>query len=194
MRNSVFTFVILFSAFACNQQDSFSDETVSGLAELPANAIKEPYEGHSDLVKVTIKNGDGSYSEGDYLDGKKHGSWTEYYKDGLVKSTTSFINGKKQGAHLEISDRGQLDLKSYYHDDKLHGSWVKYNRNRVKEERPYENGALSGTVKIFYDNGTAMEESPYVNGKRHGEAIWYDKDGNETIRYEYKNGELVNKD
>jgi antitoxin component YwqK of YwqJK toxin-antitoxin module len=38
-----------------------------------------------------------------------------------------------------------------------------------------------------------MEESLYKNGLRDGVSKWYDQEGNLTIQYEYKNGELVKK-
>jgi antitoxin component YwqK of YwqJK toxin-antitoxin module len=57
----------------------------------------------------------------------------------------------------------------------------------------YVSGKLEGTVRIFYENSKLMEESLYKNGLRDGVSKWYDQEGNLTIQYEYKNGELVKK-
>lgn len=54
-------------------------------------------------------------------------------------------------------------------------------------------GKLEGLVKIYYDGGKIMEEGAYQNGLREGISKWYDQNGNETITYKYKNGELVKK-
>ncbi|MDX1627200.1 MAG: toxin-antitoxin system YwqK family antitoxin [Fulvivirga sp.] len=194
MKKLTFLCVMLLLIASCKESATdFSDETVKGLSELPEHAEKVPYEDNPNLVKVNILHVDGSASEGDYLDGERHGSWTEFHKNGLVKSVTSYINGVKQGPHVEIGERGQLEIKAYYHANELHGKWIKYERSRILEERPYKNGKLHGIVKIYYPTGTIMEESPYVEGQRHGVAKWYDQNGIETIRYTYKNGELVDK-
>jgi antitoxin component YwqK of YwqJK toxin-antitoxin module len=48
-------------------------------------------------------------------------------------------------------------------------------------------------VKVYYDGGKIMEEGVYQGGLRDGVSKWYDQNGNVTITYEYKKGELVNK-
>ncbi len=187
-------FVIVFSTYlmACTNSAEFSEATISGLADLPANAVKQPYDNNPDLVKVTITEATG-IKEGDYLNGKRAGTWTEYHQTGLVRNITSYVDGVKQGAYLEIDDRGQLLKVAYYHNGELHGTYKEFNRARVKEERNYANGKIEGIAKVYYDNGNIMEEGAYTNGLRHGVSKWYDQEGNITIEYEYKDGELVSK-
>ncbi|MEQ8926345.1 MAG: toxin-antitoxin system YwqK family antitoxin [Fulvivirga sp.] len=185
--------VIAFYLFGCNQSAEFSEATIEGLAELPSNATKEPYEGSPDLVKVTYTDPDGIVNSGDYLLGKRNGTWTEFHSNGLVKSVTGYVGGLKQGSYTEIDDRGQLMVSASYYNDKLHGTWTKFNRSRVKEEKNFVNGKLEGVSKMFYDTGNLMEEGNYANGVRHGVSKWYDQQGNVTIEYEYENGELINK-
>lgn len=178
---------------ACNQSAD-SPKGGENMEDLPANAQTESYEDEPEMVKVTLSYADGNISaEGDYLNGKKAGSWTEFHPNGVVKSVSGYVNGLKQGAHIEIDNTGRLVKKAYYHQDQLHGVYKEYKLARVKEERIYKNGALNGLVKIYYDNGSILEESLYVDGKRHGLAKWYDQEGNVTIEYEYDNGDLVKK-
>lgn len=178
--------------FACESKSDFSAATVEGLSELPTTAVKEPYEANPDLVKVTL-NQNGGTESGDYLNGQRNGTWTEFHSNGLVKAVTGYVNGVKQGSYTEIDDRGQLQVAAYYHNGALHGDWKKFNRTRIKEERVYDNGKLEGMVKIYYDDGKIMEEGSYANGVRDGLSKWYDQEGNVSIEYEYKAGELVNK-
>ncbi|QSE99322.1 toxin-antitoxin system YwqK family antitoxin [Fulvivirga lutea] len=185
--------VFAFYFIACNQPQEMSDVSAMGLAELPANATKEPYESNPDLVKVTYTDPDGIVNTGDYLLGERTGTWTEFHPNGLVKSVTGYVAGIKQGSYTEIDDRGQLTIAANYHSGQLHGEWIKYNRARVKEEKNYVNGKLEGISKMFYDTGAIMEEGNYANGVRDGVSKWYDQEGNVTIEYEYSNGELVNK-
>ena len=191
MKRLVFLCIVL-SAFGCNQEVQLSQETEEALSTLPANAEKTPYPGNSELVKVTVRFPDGKLqNQGDFLNGKKDGTWTEYHSNGLIKSMTSYVQGKKQGNYIEIDERGELQLRAYYHNDLKDGDYVVYNQQRIKEQRSYNQGQLQGVVKIYYDNGSIMEESPYTNGKRDGLSKWYDQQGNITIEYEYDQGELV---
>ncbi|MEQ8574188.1 MAG: hypothetical protein RIB63_09005, partial [Fulvivirga sp.] len=152
-------FLVLISTYliSCGKTEEFSAATIEGLAELPAGAIKEPYDDNPDMVKVTINRATGN-AEGDYLNGQRVGTWTEYHQTGLVKSSASYVNGVQQGLFTEIDDRGQLQRISYYHNGQLHGSWKEFNRARVKEERTYKNGKIEGVVKVYYDTGNIMEE------------------------------------
>lgn len=182
---------LLFTA--CETSSTSTDASVSaeGLDDLPPGSLKEPYEDDPNMVKVTINYSDGTYGIGDYVDGQRHGSWTIYNQRGLVQGVETYINGMKQGIALEFDETSnQISTKSNYHNGLLHGKMVIYNRARIKEERPYVNGKIEGTVKIYYDDGTLLEESPYQNGVRHGTSIWYDQNGVESIRYVYENGEL----
>lgn len=192
MKKVVFILVSVV-VFCCNQQQEISADSVTGLAELPPNATKEPYESNPNLIKVTIPGSGDAYIVGDYLNGKRSGSWTEFHTNGVLKSVTSYIDGVKQGTHITSDDRGQVEVIASYHNGELDGDWKQYSRTRVKEERTYINGKLEGTVRIYYPTGKIMEEGLYTNGVRDGISRWYDQEGNVTIEYEYKNGELVNK-
>ncbi|TRX48935.1 toxin-antitoxin system YwqK family antitoxin [Fulvivirga sp. M361] len=187
-------FLIPFIFIACNQTPELSDATIGGLASAPEGSKKEPYEDNPDLVRVTLeKTGGGVMQEGNYLNGKLHGTWTVYHLNELVKSMTTYVAGVKEGTHLEIDDRGRLTLKAHYHNNQYHGDYIAYKNIRVVERRRYDNGQLEGTVKKYYDNGNIMEESLYANGKLNGVSKWYDQEGNVTLEYKYEDGALVKK-
>jgi len=194
MRSYLNTIVTIFFAGAilisCDQTTSKSEE--KPLAEgIPEGAETEAYPGNPDLLKVTLRNGENISEQGDYWKGVKHGAWTTYHPNGLVKTVTSYVNGKKQGIHLEIDNRGDLTQKLNYFNDQLHGEFVRYEYSKVKEERFYLNNLLEGTLKKYYSNGKVQEESNFENGKREGVSRWYDQEGNLTIEYEYRDNERV---
>ena len=187
-------FLLPLLLMACNQQPGLNDIPVEQLADLPAGAKKEPYADNAALVKVTVERSAGiPLEQGTYLNGERHGTWTTYHNNELVKSITTYVNGLEEGAHVEIDDRGQLTLKAFYHSGALDGEYIAYNRTRVVERKFYTNGKLEGTVKKYYDNGNIMEESLYKGGKLNGISKWYDQQGNVTLQYEYKDGDLVKK-
>ena len=179
--------------FACDGKDTSILVDGSEDPPLPASAIKEPYVGKEDMVKVTINNSQGNIvSQGDYNFGFREGTWTEFHPNGFPMAITSYVGGLKQGVWISLDNRGQLLEKAYYHADQLHGNYIKYNRTRIKEESFYQNGLLEGALKKYYDNGNIMEESTFDNGKMDGIARWYDQEGNVTIEYEYVDGEWIN--
>lgn len=164
---------------------SGTSTTVGTFADLPANAKKIPYPESPELVRVVVPDvNDNVAAEG-------HGVWTEYHPGGVVKTMTSYVDGKRQGPQLTMDQNGQFLERITFYNDQLHGKYVKYNRNKIKEEREYEFGTLNGIVKIYHDNGKMMEESPYSNGQRNGMARWYNTEGEVTIEYLYRNGEWI---
>ncbi|MEM7550056.1 MAG: toxin-antitoxin system YwqK family antitoxin [Bacteroidota bacterium] len=192
MTKIAFSLALLVFFSSCSENKNQVEESSTAFADLPAGAVQENYPDNPKLVRVSVySSGDQLSAQGDYLNGQKNGAWTEYHSNGLVKSITSFVEGKKQGVQVTLNDRGDLETKAYYHNDLLHGEWVQYKYTRVKEERFYLGGKREGESKKYHDNGKIMEESTYKNGVIDGTAIWYDNEGNQTIVYEYENGELV---
>ncbi|MDH5397092.1 MAG: hypothetical protein OEX02_03045 [Cyclobacteriaceae bacterium] len=177
---------------ACSEEQTDSSALLGNFDGVPAGAFREPYPDNPDLVRVTLKDGQGKITaQGEYYRGLRHGNWTEYHNNSLVSTITNYELGKKEGLALIIDQAGYLLERIYFHNDVKHGEHVVYNRSRIKEERFYQNDKIEGTVKVYYDNGKIMEESPYVNGQRHGMSRWYDQEGNISIEYEYDNGTLI---
>lgn len=184
----IFLLMVLIS---CSSPDSSNVPPEEGI---PANAIQQRFDDSPSLTGISLNDGSGNLSQSGLIaDGKRVGSWVEYYPTGLVKSLVSYVNGKKEGLALELNSSGQLEKRMMYHNDQLHGDYKEFKYTTLKEERNYQNGKLEGMVKVYYDNGKIMEEGAYQNGTRHGISKWYDQEGNVTIEYEYNNGQLVKK-
>ena len=121
-------------------------------------------------------------------------------------------NGKKQGywellVGPNFFTRGYtLTLKGTYVDNALDGEYTYYyNNGNVESSGVCKDGAYDGEVKFFYHNGKLRHVGSYIpqfysKGKRSrpetkvGVHIAYDRIGNESARYEYKDGELIKKD
>lgn len=133
-------------------------------------------------------------SSGYLLNEQKESTWIEYYESGVPKTLTTFYHGKKEGIAIDFTTNGSIAKRVNYHNDLREGDYREYNYGNVHEERTYVNGKIEGIVKIYYDNNLkVMEEGSYRNGVRDGVSKWYDQNGNVTIEYTYKNGELVKK-
>lgn len=160
---------------------------------IPGNAIQETFEDKPGLVRVIVNDGTAIAQQGNYFNGKREGIWVEFYPNGLVKNATSYLNGAMEGLRVEMDANGQLTKRLFFHNNLRHGEYKEFNYATVIQQRTYKNGKLEGLVKVFYSNGKLMEDGMYQNGLREGISQWYDQNGNLTITYEYKKGELVKK-
>jgi antitoxin component YwqK of YwqJK toxin-antitoxin module len=183
--------IIAFTAlFSCANDTTPVDGEM--VPELASSMKIEPYDDGSGLLRVTAYAADGKVSEqGYYLNGYREGVYSEFHRNGLIKSTVGYVQGKKEGYHLLIDVKGQVLERSTYHNDLLNGEHTKYNRTTVKERSHYSNGQLHGMAEKFYANGSIMERSNYNLGQYDGIARWYNQAGNNTIAYNYKMGELI---
>ncbi len=175
--------------------ESVTQSAVDSIATdpIPVGANQETFDDTPGLVRAIVNNGTAISLQGNYLNGKREGIWSEFHPNGLLKSATSYVNGIREGLYVELNQSGQMTKRFFYHNNIRHGEYKEFNYSTVKEERVYNMGKLEGLVKVYYDGGKIMEEGAYQNGLREGVSRWYDQNGNVTITYEYKKGELVKK-
>ncbi len=193
-QNKIYFILITLLIISCSTTKENTTEDVNQYEDLPKGSIVESYDDGSGIERAYIPNNKRIVLEGELKDGKRHGTWTNYYANGIVRDITTYQNGLKEGIAITIDARGDLTSKAYYHQGKLEGEYLNYDGRRITEKRFYNNGLLEGTLTKYYRNGKVMEESPYKNGVRHGLSKWYDQQGNLTIQYEYDNGELVSEE
>ncbi|MBC6400165.1 MAG: hypothetical protein GDA42_04550 [Ekhidna sp.] len=181
--------VIAFLLVHCSQSND--SDPISG-SQIPGDAVVQDYVSTPGLQKATVKSGDITLAEGDFLDGLHQGTWTTYDpEDGKVTSITTYLKGKKQGVELTFDNLGYVTSKAYYHNDALSGEYLLYKRRVIVERKNYSNGLLNGLQQRFYNDGNLMEEKTYVDNTIDGQAKWYDQEGSLTIEYTYDMGQLV---
>lgn len=95
---------------------------------------------YSPGVKDTIKTiVDGPYEErhpnglikikGDYMGGKRHGTWLSFYPDGKMWSEGSYKNGLRDGRSITYYENGNKRYEGNYSNDKEYGVWKYWNEN-----------------------------------------------------------------
>ena len=192
MKNYILIVSILFLLAACDTKTS--DSVPIPEDSLPFGSETTTYPDDPDMVLVTVKNTQGVKSaEGNYYQGVRHGSWTEYYPNGIIRELSTYNLGIREGALLTFENTGQLVSSSNYHNGKLSGAAYEFTRSKVTSHKNYVEGNLEGIVRIYYPSGQIMEESNYANGQRNGKSLWFDMDGNVTIEYDYEDGKLMSK-
>jgi len=192
MKNLLILFIGV-SLIACNDSGQGDIDLVNAFADAPPGAERIPYPDKEGLVKVVKENDGRIMMEGDYLNGLRHGTWTEYHPTGMVKNIRGYFKGQMQGVYLSIDHRGNLLEKATFGNGKKNGPYYKFERGRIVQEMSYVNDLVDGAVRRYYPNGGIQEQSYYSNGILHGTAQWFDQEGNVTIQYKYENGKLVDK-
>lgn len=98
----------------------------------------------------------------------KHGLWSKKYKNGDLKLTCLFNNGK------------------------FDGKYVKYHRNRnVHVKCNYQQGKLHGNYKEFDKSSTMLYDCNWKYGKKHGSWKQWDYDGEKFVIFNYENGRFI---
>ena len=84
--------------------------------------------------------------EGMVQNGKKEGTWIEYFLDSyLPKKIVNYVNGKKNGIFIEIDKTGSITQKAEYKNDVLDGQASEWYRGgRLSKVHTYKNGQLDG--------------------------------------------------
>ena len=81
------------------------------------------------------------------------------------KTTGSFKNGKRDGSWLDYWENGQLQSKTNHKNGKLEGSWVSYHLNgQLRDKGQYKNGLKDGSWVSYFGNGQLRSKGNYKKG------------------------------
>ena len=104
-------------------------------------------------------------SKGSFIDGEKDGKHIEYYENGQIKFEGSFITGKEDGKHIKYYENGQLELKVTYKKGKKDGLREEYNENgQLKLKTNYKEDNRDGLWEEYYENGQLNFTGNYKDG------------------------------
>ena len=132
-------------------------------------------------------------SQGFMLQGKKDGTWREYYDGNSALSKIAEYKGDTlNGIAVTVSASGSVQTEETYMNGKKNGLRISYSYfgGRMKLLENYTDDILNGTKKTFYEDGKIQEESNYKNGKRDGVVTWFLQNGSPSMEYTYENGQL----
>ncbi len=98
--------------------------------------------------------------------GRRSGSWKDFYFSGEVRATGTYLNNERSGP------------------------WTyNFRSGGVEQKGRFERGRYRGTWNWFYPDGNRWREESYFNGREDGEFVEYDERGNILTKGEYINGE-----
>jgi len=107
-------------------------------------------------------------SEISWKNGVKDGDWKEYFENGQLKLTATFVNGKLDGDYLSYFLNKKLARKGKYVAGKQDGTWISYDDK-------------GGYKSIYvFDMGYVEKETRYEDGKM---ILSIDNKNNKVIDY-----------
>jgi len=195
----IIAFVLLFIDF-CAIAQSFEIHNGDTINRIDENKKKQ---GYWYLYKETDKGEKYLAEEGKYSDGKKNGTWIEYFGNGNKKNKINFVDGRPNGLTSMYSSNGILMEKGTWKNNRWVGEYSLYNEcnGNLKQQFQFnDKGQRDGLQKFFYANGKIMIEGHFKNGKEDGIFNHYDGTGNiiGTVYYiegvETNQSMLANKD
>ena len=136
-------------------------------------------------------------SEGALVDGRRHGTWTEYWEGGAVLMTGRYERGQRTGEWTFQHEDGTLRSRGAYRDGLRDGPWRSYHPGGqvLRAEGRHaaeEGGERVGLWTQYFTNGAIKEHGTYVRGVMEGDWIFYDIDGREGRRSGlYRSGDRV---
>jgi len=203
--NKHFSFLFLIGLLGLAACNNGPQQETSSVRETPAQTTDAPAGDYgkyeltelpgTSLRKAVLRNPAGRLIEQGYLDekGLKTGEWLAFYENsGLPYKLITYRAGVQNGLYIFFNEIGQVSLLATYADNQLDGYWVKYRFGRIEEEAEYLKGQMHGTHRqYFVREGWLQFSTEYKNGVRHGMNRTYNKEGQVTLEYEFKDGQKV---
>ncbi len=134
--------------------------------------------------------------------GRKIGSWIDYYTTGEIRAEGTFQNNQRSGAWTFFYQSGSIEQKGRFERGRYQGTWNWYyrNGNTWREER-YFNGREDGEFVEYDRSGNILTKGEYISGEKEGEWIYqvgdHEERGNYLIglregiwKYYFNNGKL----
>ena len=124
----------------------------------------------------TIKKENGKYIV-NLLNGKRHGTFIEYFINGQIKLDCNYTDEKLDGMYKSYFINGQIETDCNYINGKKHDLYKTYYVNgNLKNELYYKNGNEDGQFHSFYANKANYREGDF--------------DENGLVKEYFKNGNL----
>lgn len=141
----------------------------------------------------------GVMSYGRYTNLKKDSIWDTWDKIGRLSSRAEYENDSLHGMKVvyylpsEQGDKSQRPMTIYnYNNGALHGEFKEYfDTGKLKNTGSYENNKKVGVWESYHVDGGKMTSQRYKGGVRHGWCIGYDKTGKEEGKKYFYYGRLL---
>lgn len=127
-------------------------------------------------------------SKGLYKNDEKHGEWTFYRENGLLKELVTFSEGKVTNA-VTYSEFGEKDEILLFEDDKRNGAFTEnYLHGGIYRKGAYKDGKFDGKMTYYFKSGSPEYDVMYSNGDITNTLTEYYYNGAIYRQEDYKDG------
>ena len=119
------------------------------------------------------------------------GEAVSYHANGLLATSNSFVEGRRQGFSRQWFENGILGYEAFYEAEKRQGivrSWWSNGNQRSQES--FVDGLLEGEGWHWYSDGAKFKKSNHLAGKPTGIQQAWRQNGELFSNYEYRNGRV----
>ena len=129
---------------------------------------------------------------GTYIDNKRQGVWTEYYRNGKRRSEISYQDNHKYGLMKSFYENGNLAEEGYWDGQHWVGSYKYYFASgKLAYDWNYgDEGNRVGEQSYYYENGQLMRLGTWVDGYADGLMAEYYDSGNLRCESQWKMGRV----
>lgn len=100
-----------------------------------------------------------------FVNNALEGQAIEYYGTGEKKIVAEYKNGTLNGDYSEYYETGDLKYEINHLDGKYHGNYIEYFETGIKKiDSNFKEGKLQGLATLYYENGVKREVVYYDNG------------------------------
>lgn len=105
-------------------------------------------------------------SSENYVNGRRNGKSTTYYRSGKVSEIIIWLNDTKEGNWEQYHETGGIKIKSQHQNGNIHGTYVSYYANgAVEMQGQYFNGMEDGIWQFFFEDGKLNYQLEFDKGK-----------------------------
>jgi len=131
------------------------------------------------LLKSTDKN---NLYETEYKNGKRDGTYKEYFSDGKTKDLSHYKNGLSDGLQEHYFPNGQKQFSVNFKNGKLDGESVEFlESGQIKVKDIYSNDKII-QFNSWYSNGQKDREINFVEGKL-TKLSWFYENGQNRVNF-----------
>ena len=129
---------------------------------------------------------------GTYVDNKRQGVWTEFYRNGNRRSEISYQDNHKYGLMKSFYENGNLAEEGYWDGQHWVGSYKFYfSSGKIAYDWNYgDEGNRVGEQSYYYENGQLMRLGTWVDGYADGLVAEYYDSGNLRCESQWKMGRV----
>ena len=140
---------------------------------------------------TTYREDGTKWEEFDHADGKHHGPYTRFHRNGTIHFRCHYVDGLRDGP-LTVEDTNTPAPVVTYHKGTIHGFTIWTQCERVDVEVTHDVGRSHYACK-YYDpkNGTLIGEATFLNGELDGFHRTYNSEGQLVTESEFKDGKSV---